>query len=215
MCNKVLKNQPFVSYNIVMEKNNTKKEILLAALDLFSYQGYEATSISQIASAVGIKKASLYSHYESKKAILDALVKEVLEQYEKHSMFSRLDSFPSDIDGVIEMIKAQLTFIIHDPFVSKARKLLVIEQFKNEELAKLQTKQNYTDIVSFFVRLLNHLKNEGVIQGDDTRMMAMQLAFPINVWINLCDRESERESEVLDLVEGHLRAFFKVYKNQA
>lgn len=198
-----------------MEKNNTKKEILLAALDLFSYQGYEATSISQIASAVGIKKASLYSHYESKKAILDALVKEVLEQYEKHSMFSREDSFPADIDGVIEMIKAQLTFIIHDPFVSKARKMLVIEQFKNEELAKLQTKQNYTDIVSFFVRLLNHLKNEGVIQGDDTRMMAMQLAFPINVWINLCDRESERESEVLDLVEGHLRAFFKVYKNQA
>lgn len=198
-----------------MEKNNTKKEILLAALDLFSYQGYEATSISQIASAVGIKKASLYSHYESKKAILDALVKEVLEQYEKHSMFSRLDSFPSDIDGVIEMIKAQLTFIIHDPFVSKARKMLVIEQFKNEELAKLQTKQNYTDIVSFFVRLLEQLKNEGVIQGDDTRMMAMQLAFPINVWINLCDRESERESEVLDLVEGHLRAFFKVYKNQA
>ena len=198
-----------------MEKNNTKKEILLAALDLFSYQGYEATSISQIASAVGIKKASLYSHYESKKAILDALVKEVLEQYEKHSMFSREDSFPADIDGVIEMIKAQLTFIIHDPFVSKARKMLVIEQFKNEELAKLQTKQNYTDIVSFFVRLLNHLKNEGVIQGDDIRMMAMQLAFPINVWINLCDRESERESEVLDLVEGHLRAFFKVYKNQA
>ena len=198
-----------------MEKNNTKKEILLAALDLFSYQGYEATSISQISSAVGIKKASLYSHYESKKAILDALVKEVLEQYEKHSMFSREDSFPADIDGVIEMIKAQLTFIIHDPFVSKARKMLVIEQFKNEELAKLQTKQNYTDIVSFFVRLLNHLKNEGVIQGDDTRMMAMQLAFPINVWINLCDRESERESEVLDLVEGHLRAFFKVYKNQA
>ena len=198
-----------------MEKNNTKKEILLAALDLFSYQGYEATSISQIASAVGIKKASLYSHYESKKAILDALVKEVLEQYEKHSMFSKEDSFPADIDGVIEMIKAQLTFIIHDPFVSKARKMLVIEQFKNEELAKLQTKQNYTDIVSFFVRLLNHLKNEGVIQGDDTRMMDMQLAFPINVWINLCDRESERESEVLDLVEGHLRAFFKVYKNQA
>ena len=198
-----------------MEKNNTKKEILLAALDLFSYQGYEATSISQIASAVGIKKASLYSHYESKKAILDALVKEVLEQYEKHSMFSKEDSFPADIDGVIEMIKAQLTFIIHDPFVSKARKMLVIEQFKNEELAKLQTKQNYTDIVSFFVRLLNHLKNEGVIQGDDIRMMAMQLAFPINVWINLCDRESERESEVLDLVEGHLRAFFKVYKNQA
>ena len=42
-----------------MEKSNTKKEILNAALELFSNQGYEATSISQIANAVGIKKASL------------------------------------------------------------------------------------------------------------------------------------------------------------
>ena len=194
-----------------MEKNNTKKEILISALDLFSYQGYEATSISQIANAVGIKKASLYSHYESKKAILDALVKEVLEQYEKHSMFTNCKTFPSNIDEVIQMIKTQITFIIHDPFISKARKMPVIEQFQNEELGKLQTKQNYSDIVSFFTRLLEHLKEKGVIKGDDTKIMAMQLAFPINVWINLCDRENDKESEVMDLVERHLNLFFKNY----
>ena len=72
-----------------MERGNTKKAILEAALELFSRQGFEATSISQIADAVGIRKASLYSHFDSKQAILDALVKEVLEEYEKHSLFSR------------------------------------------------------------------------------------------------------------------------------
>ena len=46
-----------------MERGNTKQEILNAALDLFSVQGFEATSISQIANAVGIRKASLYSHF--------------------------------------------------------------------------------------------------------------------------------------------------------
>lgn len=46
-----------------MEKGNTKQEILEAALDLFSVQGFEATSISRIAGAVGIRKASLYSHF--------------------------------------------------------------------------------------------------------------------------------------------------------
>ena len=61
-----------------MEKGNTKQEIIEAALDLFSAQGFEATSVSQIADAVGIRKASLYSHFENKQAILDALVKEVL-----------------------------------------------------------------------------------------------------------------------------------------
>ena len=49
-----------------MEKGNTKREILSAALDLFSEQGFESTSLSQIAAAVGIRKASLYSHFGGK-----------------------------------------------------------------------------------------------------------------------------------------------------
>ena len=34
-----------------MEKSNTREEILEAALDLFAVNGYEATSISQLADA--------------------------------------------------------------------------------------------------------------------------------------------------------------------
>ena len=74
-----------------MERGNTKQEILEASLDLFSVQGFEATSISQIANAVGIRKASLYSHFENKQAILDALVKDVLDQYAEHSIFKKRD----------------------------------------------------------------------------------------------------------------------------
>ena len=40
-----------------MDRGNTKQEILEASLDLFSVQGFEATSISQIAGAGGIRKA--------------------------------------------------------------------------------------------------------------------------------------------------------------
>lgn len=57
-----------------MEKGKTRQEILNTALELFSVQGYEATSVSQIADAVGIRKASLYSHFTSKQEILDALI---------------------------------------------------------------------------------------------------------------------------------------------
>lgn len=74
-----------------MDRGNTKQEILDASLELFSVHGFEATSISQIADAVGIRKASLYSHFESKQAILDTLIKDVLEQYTEHSIFARTD----------------------------------------------------------------------------------------------------------------------------
>ena len=87
-----------------MDRGNTKQEILDASLELFSVQGFEATSISQISGAVGIRKASLYSHFENKQAILDALVQEVFKQYEEHSLFAREDwkkDFDEREDGCI------------------------------------------------------------------------------------------------------------------
>lgn len=203
-----------------MERGNTKQEILNAALDLFSVQGFEATSISQIADAVGIRKASLYSHFENKQAILDALVKDVLEQYALHSIFALADWDDPDFikdkqhmtpEAAVKMIQGQIRYILHDPTISRARKMLVIEQFQNPELKKLQTKQNYTDVLRYFTGLVGFLIRQGVLAEDDPEIMAAQLCLPITVWINLCDREPEREQEVMELVERHIRQFFRIY----
>lgn len=201
-----------------MDRGNTKQEILEASLDLFSVQGFEATSISQIANAVSIRKASLYSHFENKQAILDALVKEVLEQYTTHSIFAgtdwekNTDTLPLTPDETVKIIQGQIRYILHDPYISKARKMLVIEQFRNPELAKLQTKQNYSDVLVYFTGLVKQLTRQGVLAEDDPEIMAAQFCLPISVWINLCDREPEREQEVMSLVEKHIRQFFRHYQ---
>ena len=201
-----------------MERGNTKHEILQAALELFSVQGFEATSVSQIASAVGIRKASLYSHFENKQAVLDALVQEVLEQYAAHSIFAGTDweedtdKLPLTPDEAVQMIQGQIRYILHDPYISKSRKMLVIEQFQNPELAKLQTKQNYSDVLRYFTGLVKQLIRLEVLAEDDPETMAAQFCLPISVWINLCDREPDRESEVMELVEKHIRQFFRLYQ---
>ena len=203
-----------------MERGNTKQEILNAALDLFSVQGFEATSISQIANAVGIRKASLYSHFENKQAILVAIVKEVLERYAEHSIFALANWDDPDFtkdkqdmtpDAAVQMIQGQLRYILHDPAISRARKMLTIEQFQNADLAKLQTKQNYTDVLRYFTGLVGFLIRQGVLTEDDPEIMAAQLCLPITVWLGLCDREPEREQEVMGLVERHIRQFFRIY----
>ena len=198
-----------------MDRGNTKQGILEAALELFSVQGFEATSISQIASAVGIRKASLYSHFESKQAILDALVRDVLDQYAAHSIFARPDGDPEDAltpESTERVILEQLRYILHDPHISRARKMLVVEQFRNPELARVQTRQNYTDVLEYFTGLVERLIRSDVLAGEDPGIMAAQLCLPISAWINLCDREPEREAEVMELVGRHIAQFFRLYR---
>ena len=200
-----------------MDRGNTKREILEASLELFSVQGFEATSISQIAEAVGIRKASLYSHFESKQAILDTLVKEVLQQYAAHSIFARADwekdagNLPLTSDAAVQMIQGQIRYILHDSVIRRARKMLVIEQFQNPELAKLQTKQNYTDVLTYFTGMIRCLIRKGILLEDDPEMMAAQLCLPVTVWIDLCTRAPEREPEVETLICRHVRQFFAAY----
>lgn len=203
------------------ERGNTKQEILACALDLFSVQGFEASSISQIADAVGIRKASLYSHFKSKQDILDALVVEILTQHSKHSAFARANwedpAFTKEMqkltpDDEVQLILGHVRYIIHDPQVSRARKMLTIEQFQNAELKELQTKQNHTDVMNYFTGLVRFLIRQGRLLDEDPEIMAAQLCLPITVWINLCDRHPEREEEIMSLIERHIRQFFRIYQ---
>ena len=203
------------------EKGNTRQEILEVALSLFSTQGYEATSVSQIAEAVGIRKASLYSHFASKQEILDSLVENVLEQYEKRSIFANANwsnpAFTKDKekitpDAAVRMIAGQIRYILHDPTISRARKMLTIEQFQNPQMAALQTRQNYTDVMQYFTGLVQFLIRLGQLADSAPEIMAAQLCLPISDLINLCDREPAREEEMMKLIERHIRQFFEVYR---
>ena len=206
-----------------MEKGSTKQEILDVSLDLFSTQGYEATSVSQIAEAVGIRKASLYSHFAGKQEILDELIKITLEQYEQHSIFANADwddpAFTKDKENItsdvaVRMIVGQIRYILHDPEISRARKMLTIEQFRNSRMATLQTKRNYTDVMRYFTGMTRFLIRQGKLKAGDPELMAAGLCLPISVWINLCDREPERENEVISLVERHVGCFFAIYEKR-
>jgi AcrR family transcriptional regulator len=56
---------------------DTRQEILDVALVLFAEQGYDKTSLREIAEQVGVTKAALYYHFPSKEEILVALFEPV------------------------------------------------------------------------------------------------------------------------------------------
>ncbi len=53
---------------------DTRQRIQEIALDLFTEQGYEATSLREIAEALGVTKAALYYHFKTKEDIVAGMV---------------------------------------------------------------------------------------------------------------------------------------------
>ena len=60
----------FYKMEMEMRTTDTKERLIKAALDLFSENGYEGTSVDQIAKVVGIKAPSIYAHFKGKEELL-------------------------------------------------------------------------------------------------------------------------------------------------
>ena len=60
-----------VVFNIAM---STREDIITALLNLGEEKGLANVSLSDIALEVGIRKASIYSHFESQQAMVDAMI---------------------------------------------------------------------------------------------------------------------------------------------
>jgi len=58
---------------------DSKQEILRAAARLFQQQGYDATSMSDVAAALNLSKGGLYHHFQSKDEILFDLMMNALD----------------------------------------------------------------------------------------------------------------------------------------
>lgn len=58
------------------ERTDTRARIQDVALELFTEQGYEGTSLREIAERLGVTKAALYYHFRSKEEIVNSFVED-------------------------------------------------------------------------------------------------------------------------------------------
>jgi AcrR family transcriptional regulator len=84
-------------------------KVLEAALELFSTQGYGATSMRQIAEVCGLSTGNLYHHFGSKEAIFQRLIDDYWERLgdpenELQKVFERAN-FPDDLEELAAAIE--------------------------------------------------------------------------------------------------------------
>ena len=126
---------------------NRKEEILIVALHLFARDGYEAVSVSQIAGELDMTKGALYRHYKSKRDIFDCIVHRMEQQdgeqaRENEVPEESIEKTPEEYQNVsvedfVGYSKSMFEYWTEDDFASSFRKMLTLEQFRNEEMQNL------------------------------------------------------------------------------
>ena len=140
---------------------STRERILDVALDLFTTQGYDKTSLRQIAERMGFTKAAIYYHFSSKADILKALHLR-LHDFGRDAMESVGDEVTPEqwadlLEGLIDQMLAQRAlFIFHE------RNQAAIEALHDEA-----HEGEHRDIQDWFRQILS---NDALPVGTRVRM---------------------------------------------
>ena len=126
---------------------DTKENILRTALELFARDGYEAVSVRQIAEALGMTKGALYKHYQNKRDIFDHIIahmerqdseQAVAHQVPEGALSEMASAYSATAPAqLLTFSQAMFRYWTEDPFAAPFRRLLTLEQYRDEEMAAL------------------------------------------------------------------------------
>lgn len=190
-----------------MKQVDTKQRILSESLRLFSENGYDAVSVAEIASAVGIKAPSLYKHYKSKRDIFDSILKKMSEADGLYADENDMPNVDDDYNNVsLESIKTfSVSMFKHwtdDEFAARFRRMLSLERFKNSEMAEL-----YKSYISSGP--LDYMKEvfAGMNYSESyAEQLALSFYGPMFMLYTVYD-ESENKKEIISQAEMHINKF--------
>lgn len=182
---------------------NTKERILDEAMKLFSINGYEAVSIRSIASSVGIGNSALYKHYASKQAIFDAIVEKCKKHFIEKCIYVQ-DSMSLDMEDFVTMCLSMFEFQIKDNLIVMFRRILLIEQFKNEKMSQI-FKEFFIDYpVNSQKLILEQLIDSGMMINKNAEILAIELYSPFFMYHSInCDTE-----RLMEIFKLHAEYFF-------
>ena len=192
--------------------NDTKERILAAALEMFSQNGYAGTNIRALSASLGLVKSGVYKHYESKEAIWNALLDQMIAYYGEH--FGSPDHLPPVPDSPEELTRLTMHMVnitVHDEKIIMTRKVLTLEQFRDDRARDLATKHFLTGLTEMFTQIFTGMMEKGVLRKDDPKMLAFSYTAPISALIHLCDREPGKTEDALKQAEEFSRHFIRTY----
>ncbi|MGN0853601.1 MAG: TetR family transcriptional regulator [Kiritimatiellia bacterium] len=197
------------------EAERTRARILASALALFVKQGYDRTTFTQIAARLKMTKGAVYWHFETKGALLLALVDEM--QARLHRRLDALESgkgltFPAVAEAMVD----NAAQIVQDPKASAFFLLMQTQvRWGADSMAKVREGLLLNNTSGPYCSLIRALQNdiaEGRVRADVNPVAVASVS--ISVWSGLVHLKIEKCLQC-DLAVTMRRAYEAMWRSIA
>lgn len=155
-----------------LQSEQTKKQVVEAAMQLFAQKGYKGTSIEDLVLATGKSKGNIYYHFGSKEGLFQYLLDEWdRDWWDKWAEKEPLWTTISDkLHGLAEHIVAN---DLNHP-LTKAMDEFLGREWDNSEVQESVTKY-YSAQIAFYQDMIQTAIEDGEMQQEDAQMLAIIL----------------------------------------
>ncbi len=199
----------------------TKEIIIDTALELYSVHGYEATSMSDLATALGIKAPTLYFHFKNKQALFDTIIETVRDYFWKSypSIHAPVPTeaeeaklYAENIELAQEGAVKSFLFYYKDKYASTFRRLLSIERYRNPQMDAVYRELYMDAPVDNQTELIAELIRQGYMEENVApHTAAIELYAPMLFLIGKYDCMPDKEAEAIEAIKSHVAQFMRKY----
>ena len=157
-----------------------RKTILSAGRELFLSNGYQGTSVDQIAASAQVSKQTVYKHFGDKQELLLAIVESALETTVT-PVLGRIAALAETTDlqtDLVELAADYLRAVLQEPVV-QLRRLVVGEANRVPALAQQYYEHAPVRTLAAFADSLSRLHDRGLLTAPEPRLAADHFAFLI------------------------------------
>lgn len=155
----------------IRKKRDTSQKrnaILAGAIQVFTRNGFDTSSMDHIAEVAGVSKRTIYNHFPSKEILFQEIVADFLKQRDEIKPISYVPTLPLE-EQLKEFARAEL-FLINDPVRRGLSKLFTSVFLMNIDFGK-KTRSQYSPHRAFII-WLNSAKEDQKLNFESPELAA-------------------------------------------
>ncbi len=193
-----------------------KEEIIQATLELAAEKGLGTVSMQQIASKVGITKASLYNHFSSKDEIIEAMYEFLRTATSNKSKSKDMDYQKlvekNSLKEVLNIAVGSYHDMVSDPKLNTFYRIIMSERTINKSAAEIMVRETET-MINETKTLFCVLYAKDKASFDNIDMAAFSFAMTIHSIIDYgFDLESAGLKYDSNMIKDYINEFCKLYE---